>query len=70
MDRCSPYGIVCAECNTSLIAPNWSEYVSKNEVRHSWCCENCGHRIVTAVNLRMYVSSKRHRRVSPVSLVA
>ena len=70
MDRCSPYGIVCAECNTSLIAPNWSEYVSKNEVRHFWCCENCGHRIVTVVDLRMYVSSKRHCRVSPVSLVA
>jgi hypothetical protein len=70
VDRCSPYGIVCTQCNTSLIAPNWSEYVSKHEVRHSWCCENCGHRIVTAVNLRMYVSSQRSRRVSPVSLVA
>jgi hypothetical protein len=64
MDRRSPLGIVCTH------APNWSEYVSKHEVRHSWCCENCGHRIVTAVNLRMYVSSKRSRKVSPVSLVA
>jgi len=49
MDRYSPYGIVCTQCNASLIAPHWSEYVSKDEVRHSWCCENCGHRIVTAV---------------------
>src|SRR5262245_48921097 len=26
--------------------------MGKHEVRHSWYCENCGHRIVTAVNLR------------------
>jgi hypothetical protein len=70
MDRRSPCGIVCIQCDTSLIAPNWSEYVSKREVCHSWCCENCGHLIVTAVNLRMHVSSKRSRKVSPVSLVA
>jgi DNA-directed RNA polymerase subunit RPC12/RpoP len=70
MDRCSAYGIVCTQCDTSLIAPNWSEYVSKHEVRHSWCCENCGHRILTAVNLRTYVSSRRRPKVSSVSLVA
>jgi hypothetical protein len=40
---CSPYGMACTECNELVIAPEWSEYVGKHEVRHFWSCENCGH---------------------------
>jgi hypothetical protein len=31
----SPYGIACIRCNDRLIAPNWSEYVSERNIRHS-----------------------------------
>ena len=43
------YGIVCPMCNDLLIAPYWSAYVSEYEVRHFWCCENCGHPVDTHV---------------------
>jgi uncharacterized protein with PIN domain len=49
---CSPYGMACTECNDLLVAPKWSAYVSKREVRHFWSCENCGHEIEMTVNPR------------------
>ena len=58
VDNCSPYGMVCSECNDSLIAPRWSAYVSKHEVRHFWSCENYGHEIEMMVNPRMNAASK------------
>ena len=50
IDNCSPYGMACTECNDLLVAPRWSAYVSKLEVRHFWSCENCGHEIEMTVN--------------------
>jgi hypothetical protein len=50
---CSPYGIACTECNELVIAPNWSKYVGKREVRHLWSCENCGHEIEMSVTLQI-----------------
>lgn len=50
---CSSYGMACTECNELLIAPNWSKYVGKHEVRHLWSCENCGRQIEMAVNPRI-----------------
>jgi uncharacterized protein with PIN domain len=50
---CSPYGMACTECNKLVIAPEWSEYVGKHEVRHFWSCENCGHEIEMLVNPRI-----------------
>jgi hypothetical protein len=47
---CSSYGMACTVCNEIVIAPTWSEYVSKEEVRHFWFCENCGHDIHTVIN--------------------
>jgi hypothetical protein len=49
--NCSPYGMECTVCDELVIAPPWSEYVSKHEVRHFWFCENCGHDIETVINL-------------------
>ena len=43
--NCSPYGLACTERNELVIAPRWSQYVGKREVRHFWSCENCGHEI-------------------------
>jgi len=53
IDNCSPYGMACTECNDLVVAPNWSAYVSKHEVRHVWSCENCGREIETVVNPRI-----------------
>jgi transcription elongation factor Elf1 len=56
--NCSPYGMACTECNDLLVAPKWSAYVSKHEVRHFWSCENCGHEIEMTVNPRINAASK------------
>ncbi len=53
IDNCSPYGMACTECNDLVVAPNWSAYVSKHEVRHVWSCENRGREIETVVNPRI-----------------
>jgi transcription elongation factor Elf1 len=52
MDNCARPGMACSECNDLLVAPTSSAYVSSHEVRHVWSCENCGHEIEMAVNLR------------------
>ena len=56
--NCSPYGLACTECNELVIAPRWSQYVGKREVRHFWSCENCGHEIELLVDLRINATSK------------
>src|SRR5262249_54768456 len=58
IDICSPYGMACTECNDLLVAPKWSAYVSKREVRRFWSCENCGHAIEMTVNARINAASK------------
>jgi ABC-type ATPase with predicted acetyltransferase domain len=50
---CSPYGMTCTECNELVIAPRWSAYATKHEVRHFWSCDNCGHEIETVVDPRI-----------------
>ena len=56
--HCSPYGLVCTECDELVIAPEWSEYVGKREVRHVWVCDNCGHELEMMVDLRSSAISK------------
>ena len=68
--NCSPYGLSCSECNELVIAPEWSEYVSKYEVRHFWCCDNCGNRS-DIVDLRIDFMRKPSKHVgAPVAPVA
>jgi transcription elongation factor Elf1 len=64
-----PYGIACIRCNERLIAPNWSEYVSKHQVRHSWSCESCGRQFETLADVPGSTSTKT-RRKTPTLLVA
>jgi RNase P subunit RPR2 len=45
--------MACIKCNHLLIAPKWSAYATKHEVRHFWSCDNCGHEIEIAVDLRI-----------------
>jgi DNA-directed RNA polymerase subunit RPC12/RpoP len=65
----SSYGIACALCNHRLIAPNWSEYVSENHVRHSWSCESCGHQFETSDRLRFNAPTKARWKVRPPPLL-
>jgi hypothetical protein len=44
----SPYGVACIRCRDTVIAPNWSEFVSENIIRHSWSCESCGSQFETS----------------------
>ena len=39
----------CQQCSESLLAPDWSEYVSERCVRHTWSCQACGYQFETAV---------------------
>ena len=63
MDNRVRSGMVCSECNDLLVAPEWSAYVSNHEVRHVWFCENCGHEIEMAVNLRFDITSAQSKRL-------
>jgi transcription elongation factor Elf1 len=65
---CSPYGMMCTECNELVIAPKSSAHVSNHEVRHFWSCENCGHEIELAVNLH-FDASQPNKSLEP-SVVA
>ena len=52
-DGYSLYGITCIRCNDSLIAPDWSRYVSEHHISHFWSCESCGHQFETSDYLRL-----------------
>ena len=40
--RNSKYETTCAKCGGTLIAPEWSEYVSERLVLNFWSCAKCG----------------------------
>jgi hypothetical protein len=40
---------ICPQCSARLLAPDWSEYVSKRCVRHAWSCNVCGYEFETTV---------------------
>src|SRR4026209_630805 len=66
--NCSPYALVCTECNELVIAPDRSEYMGSREVRHFWCCENCGHKTAMMVDLR--IAATKRLGVRSMALVA
>ena len=37
----------CAKCGATLIAPEWSEFVSDGLVLNLWTCTSCGNRFET-----------------------
>jgi ribosomal protein L37AE/L43A len=39
----------CAQCGATIIAPEWSEYLSERRVRHTWSCETCGYQFESSV---------------------
>jgi len=62
----SPYGMPCIKCNHLLIAPVWSAYATKREVRHFWSCDNCCHEIEIVVNLRVDTTSEQDKILESV----
>jgi hypothetical protein len=72
-DYCWRYGMACCtQCNDMVIAPDWSKYESRHRVRHSWCCDNCGHEFETSVDLSVapVPGLGQHRKSCPIPLVA
>jgi ribosomal protein L37AE/L43A len=49
--RNSAHEMICAKCGDVLIAPEWSEYVSKRLVLNLWSCTNCGYRFETEAHM-------------------
>ena len=39
----------CPQCNSWLLAPDWSEHVNERSVRHNWSCSVCGYGFETTV---------------------
>ncbi len=47
----SGFGVGCTACGDTVIAPHWSQFLCKDQVRHFWICESCGQRFDTTVEL-------------------
>jgi DNA-directed RNA polymerase subunit M/transcription elongation factor TFIIS len=41
--------LFCPQCQDLIIAATQSQHVSRNEIRHWWVCETCGHEFRTTV---------------------
>lgn len=39
--------IECRQCGNQIFAPDWSEYLDDQKVRHLWTCEACGYSFET-----------------------
>ena len=48
----------CARCGSSLIAPEWSEYVNEGHIVNLWACPNCGCRFETTAEFPVDVAAK------------
>ena len=64
----------CAKCGESLVAPDWSEFVSERLVLNLWTCTKCGDRFeteaCTAVDAAPKMSEKDWEQMFPPLLVA
>jgi hypothetical protein len=43
----------CAQCGTTLFAPEWSEYLDECRIRHLWTCDACDYKFETLVRYPM-----------------
>lgn len=59
----APYKVsrlLCPQCQDLIIAATQSQHVSRNEIRHWWTCEACGHQFRTTVRyLRSFAESEQ-----------
>jgi hypothetical protein len=47
----SSYGAVCPKCREWLLAPERSEFIAADRIRHCWSCCRCAHRFETVLDL-------------------
>ncbi len=73
--RGSAHGMTCDKCGGSLIAPEWAEYFSEEQlVLNLWSCMSCGNRFETEafvpVDSKSKIDSDVLERFLPTLLVA
>jgi ribosomal protein L37AE/L43A len=61
--RNSEHETTCEKCGETLIAPEWSEYVSEGLVLNLWSCWNCGQRFETEAFIPTDARSKNDDNV-------
>jgi hypothetical protein len=54
---CSAFPL-CPHCGDCLLAPEASELIDHEEIRHTWICESCGGALQTSVSLPALVPSE------------
>jgi transposase-like protein len=60
----------CPRCQEETIAPERSEYLSRGEIHHFWCCWSCGYEFETLDHLEGTVPSELIKKHLPSLLVA
>jgi transcription elongation factor Elf1 len=51
VSRCYPALAQCPQCGNRLVAPELSELIDGDEIRHHWSCEACGQPFRTSIAL-------------------
>ncbi len=69
-DRRSIFGMTCVQCDNKLIAPEWSEYRSKQQNRHHWRCWKCDFCFETVVDIESMEDPMTGDEIFPSRLVA
>jgi hypothetical protein len=68
--RRSTFGMNCARCDNDLIAPEWSEHRSKQQIRHLWHCRKCDCYFETIVNIKLIEDNVTNDKIFTSRLVA
>jgi uncharacterized Zn finger protein len=53
----------CAQCGSTLTAPEWTEYRGERCIRHLWACDACGYVYETIVYLKPRARAFNARRM-------
>ena len=69
-NRRSSFGMCCAQCGSEIIAPEWSEYRSRQQNRHLWRCWKCDYCFETIVITRSVDDKAVADKAFPMPLVA
>jgi len=68
------YGMTCAQCGETLIAPEWSKYVNERHIVNLWSCTKCAYQFeITAyvpANTKFMNDNIAIKRFFPSLLVA
>ncbi len=68
--RRSSFGMRCIQCDNELIAPEWSEYRSRQQNRHLWRCWRCDCCFETIINVKSMEDDAGRDDALPSRLVA